>query len=184
MQGFLFQNKINMQMKKVILALALPMILISACGEQTTQEETSVKTNPYSQEESAVTTSEDGKTVLLVLESNDEMKYNLSELKVKAGQEVTLELRHVGKMPKEAMGHNFVLLAQGVDMAKFAQEAMSAKDTDYVPNDSKDVIAHTKMIGGGEKASVTFKAPAAGSYDFLCSFPGHYAMMKGKFIVE
>ena len=41
-----------------------------------------------------------------------------------------------------------------------------------------------KLIGGGEETTVTFDAPAKGTYDFICSFPGHYALMKGKFIVE
>ena len=40
------------------------------------------------------------------------------------------------------------------------------------------------MIGGGQTTSITFTAPAAGTYDFICSFPGHSGLMKGKFIVE
>ena len=77
------------------------------------------------------------------------------------------------------------LLKAGVDMAKFASEAIKAKDTDYIPAARKgDIVAHTKVIGGGESVTITFDAPAAGTYDFLCSFPGHYAIMKGKFIVE
>ena len=46
------------------------------------------------------------------------------------------------------------------------------------------IIAATKLLGGGETDTVIFDAPAAGTYEFLCSFPGHYAIMKGKFIVE
>ena len=40
------------------------------------------------------------------------------------------------------------------------------------------------MIGGGETDVIEFPAPEKGTYEFLCSFPGHYGMMKGKFIVE
>ena len=120
----------------------------------------------------------------ITLNSNDAMKYDLSEIKAMEGQTVVLTLNHTGKLPKEAMGHNFVLLNQGVVMADWATEAVKAKDNDYIPNDGKDVIAHTKTIGGGESTTVTFTAPAKGTYDFLCSFPGHYAMMNGKFIVE
>ena len=122
--------------------------------------------------------------VQITLNSNDAMKYDMSEIKVMEGQTVVLTLNHTGKLPKEAMGHNFVLLNQGVVMADWATEAVKAKDNDYIPNDGKDVIAHTKTIGGGENTTVTFTAPAKGTYDFLCSFPGHYAMMNGKFIVE
>lgn len=122
--------------------------------------------------------------VQITLNSNDAMKFDMSEIKAMEGQTVVLTLNHTGKLPKEAMGHNFVLLNQGVVMADWATEAVKAKDNDYIPNDGKDVIAHTKTIGGGESTTVTFTAPAKGTYDFLCSFPGHYAMMNGKFIVE
>lgn len=115
---------------------------------------------------------------------NDEMKYDKSVLKAKAGEEVTVVLTHSGKLPKAAMGHNFVLLKQGADMATFATKAMTAAENDYIPEGTDEVIAHTKTIGGGETTSVTFIAPAAGTYQFLCTFPGHYAMMNGEFIVE
>jgi azurin len=87
-------------------------------------------------------------------------------------------------MDKNVMGHNFVLLKSGVDIIVFGGKAATAKDTEYIPDSGVDVIAHTKLIGGGETAVVEFDAPEAGTYDFLCSFPGHYAIMKGKFIVE
>ncbi|MCV6630136.1 MAG: azurin [Flavobacteriaceae bacterium] len=121
---------------------------------------------------------------LVELESDDMMKYNKSEIRVPAGQKVTLVLKHVGKMSKDVMGHNFVLLKQGVDMATFAGVASAAKDNDYIPADTKDIIAHTKTLGGGETTYIIFDAPEKGTYEFLCSFPAHYAMMKGQFIVE
>ena len=66
----------------------------------------------------------------------------------------------------------------------FAAKAATEKANGYIPTDSKDVIAYTEMIGGGQTTTIEFDAPAAGEYDFICSFPAHYAMMKGKFIVE
>ena len=128
---------------------------------------------------------EDANTVNVALTGNDMMQYDKNEIKVKAGQEVTLTLRHVGKLDKKVMGHNFVLLMQGVNMQEFGIKASDAGEAaDWIPEDGKEVIAHTKMLGGGESTSITFTAPAAGTYDFICSFPGHVAMMKGKFIVE
>lgn len=118
----------------------------------------------------------------VVINSNDQMKFDRSEIRVKAGEKIKLTLNHTGKLPKTAMGHNFVLLEKGVDMADFAMKAMNAKDNEYIP--AKGVIAHTKLIGGGESTTIEFTAPAKGTYEFMCSFPGHYAMMKGKFIVE
>jgi uncharacterized cupredoxin-like copper-binding protein len=41
------------------------------------------------------------------------------------------------------------------------------------------------MTGPNDTVEVTFKAPAAGSYTFLCSFPGHFAAgMTGKLEVK
>ncbi|MEQ9265938.1 MAG: azurin [Balneolaceae bacterium] len=121
--------------------------------------------------------------VEVVIESNDQMKFDLSEIKVKAGDTVVLTLKHVGKLPKAAMGHNWVLLSQGTDIAAFSQKAVRARDTEYIP-EGDEVIINTSLIGGGEETTIEFVAPAAGEYDFICSFPGHFALMKGKFIVE
>ena len=118
--------------------------------------------------------------VKVVIEGNDAMQFNLKEV---AGSTVALTLNHEDR--QSAMGHNIVILAAGTDVNKFAAAAMTAKNEDYVPSARKaSVIAATKLLGGGESDTVVFKAPAAGSYDFICSFPGHYAVMKGKFIVE
>ncbi len=122
--------------------------------------------------------------VEIVIESNDQMQFNLKEIKVSEGDVVKLTLKHVGQLPEAAMGHNWVLLAEGTDMAAFAQEAIKARDTEYVPEGSESVIIATEMIGGGEETTIEFEVPAAGTYTFICSFPGHYALMNGTFIVE
>lgn len=122
--------------------------------------------------------------VHITIESNDQMKYNLSQIKVKAGQKVMIHLKNVGKMPIQAMGHNLVILQKGTNVVEFARLAQTAKSSGYVPTGSKAVIAATKLIGGGQETSITFTAPAKGTYDFICTFPGHYSLMKGKLIVE
>jgi len=87
-------------------------------------------------------------------------------------------------MGKKVMGHNFVLLKRGVSLIAFGNKAATASANEYIPEGTQDIIAYTKLIGGGETAVIEFDAPEVGIYDFLCSFPGHYAIMKGKFIVE
>ncbi len=120
----------------------------------------------------------------LTISGDDNMQFDKSELRVKEGQQVKLTLIHTGTMDKAAMGHNFVLLDKGTDFNEFATAAMTDGNDNHLPNDESGIIAHTDVIGGGESTTITFDAPAKGSYDFLCSFPGHSAMMKGKFIVE
>lgn len=127
--------------------------------------------------------SEDGKSVTVHVEADDRMTFNRREIHVKKGQHITLVLKHTGSMKKEIMGHNFVLLQKNVDLSAFANKAMKSKDNEYIP-EGNDVIAFTKLIGGGESDKIQFSAPAKGSYDFICSFPGHFGIMKGKFIVE
>lgn len=121
----------------------------------------------------------------ITLAGTDQMQFDQKELKVKAGSMVELTFKHSGQLPVNVMGHNFVLLKKGVDLVKFATAAMQGKDNGYVlPQQESEVIARTKLIGGGESTTITFKAPASGTYEYLCTFPGHYAMMKGKMIVE
>jgi azurin len=54
----------------------------------------------------------------------------------------------------------------------------------YVKAGDKRVIAHTKVVGGGQSDTIKFPASAlkkGGDYTFICTFPGHSALMKGKF---
>jgi azurin len=121
----------------------------------------------------------------IVIKGTDAMQFDLKEIKVKAGQKVKLTLVHSGKLAKAAMGHNFVLLKQGVDVAAFGGKAAAARETEYIPkSELANIIAHTKLVGGGESDTIEFTAPAKGTYTYVCSFPGHYALMKGNFIVE
>lgn len=121
----------------------------------------------------------------ILLTANDRMQYSDTLFKVKASEKVNLRFQNIGKMPKNSMGHNFVLLAQGTDFANFATEAIKARDNDYIPAAlSSSVIAHTKLTGPGETDNISFNLPGKGVYDFLCSFPGHYGTMRGKLVAE
>lgn len=80
------------------------------------------------------------------------------------------------------MGHNLVI-SKTSDMAGVTGDGMGAGiDADYLKAGDDRVIAHTKIIGAGEKDSVSFdvsKLKAGEEYSFFCSFPGHSSMMKG-----
>ena len=157
------------------------LCFLVSCGETEKKEDKkSVKIGTPKTEKK-----ENSNSVNIGLTGNDMMQYSTKELKVKAGSEVTLTFRHIGKMDLKVMGHNFVLLKPDVNISSFSLEAANAGEAEnWIPNDGKDVIAHTKMLGGGQSTSITFTAPAIGVYDFICSFPGHSGIMRGKFIVE
>ncbi len=174
---------------KPILVTIISLFILISCGKnkkETTPKSVSVES--VKKEKTAVLQTNviidaDGVANILIT-SSDIMKFNIRKMTVKAGQKVKLTLKHTGKLDKKVMGHNVVILQQGVKLSTFASKAAAAKDNDYIPEGTTEVVAHTKMIGGGETTTIEFTAPEAGTYDFICSFPAHFAMMKGKFIVE
>ncbi len=129
-----------------------------------------------------------GQGRLIEIDATDQMKFSVTTITAKPGELLHVRLKGTGTMPKAGMAHNFVLLNSGVDATAFANDAMMAASTAYIPAAKKaQVIAHTPVvIGGGETTDVTFKAPTkAGSYTYLCSFPGHFlAGMKGTLTVQ
>lgn len=124
----------------------------------------------------------------IVVSGNDTMQFDVKTFEVKAGEPVTLTLKNTGKLPKIAMGHNLVVLKKGISAIAFGQKAMGAgaNATNPLPDSVKeDVLASTKLLGPGESDTVKFTAPAeAGSYEYVCTFPGHFAMMRGTMTVK
>jgi azurin len=119
---------------------------------------------------------------------SDAMQYDVNSITVPAScKEFKITLKHAGKMPVTAMGHN-VVISKLADMAGITTDGMAAgANNDYVKLGDARVIAHTKLVGGGETASVSFavsKIKGDGPYEFFCSFPGHSAMMKGTIAVK
>lgn len=119
------------------------------------------------------------------ISGNDVMQYDKKELAVPATcREITVTLRHAGKQPREAMGHDWVLV-KTADLAAVAQAGIGAGlANNYLARGDKRVLAHTSVIGGGETTSVTFSGALltkGGDYSYLCTFPGHSALMHGKF---
>jgi azurin len=118
---------------------------------------------------------------------NDQMQFNIKAFEVTEGQKVVLSFKHIGQLPAAAMGHNVVILKPGTVIPAFSGKCATAKDNQYIPTDeesAKLIVAHTKMLGGGQSDEVTFTAPAAGSNPFICSFPGHFAIMQGVMTVK
>ena len=116
------------------------------------------------------------------VEANDAMQFNTKEIQVsKACKEFTITLKHTGTQPKASMGHNIVI-GKTEDMDGIFKDGVGAADTDYVKPDDARVVAHTKLIGGGEESSLTLDPAklADGEYKFACTFPGHGALMNGK----
>lgn len=127
----------------------------------------------------------DGRPIEIV--ASDTMKFDVAEITARPGERLSVTLVNRGTMPKFSMGHNWVLLAAGVDTNAFTISAAESPTTDYVPAALKDrILASTRLLGPNERDTVTFAAPATpGRYEFLCSFPGHFQVgMRGVLIVK
>ncbi|MGY1954615.1 azurin [Pseudomonas pergaminensis] len=124
----------------------------------------------------------------VTVDSTDQMSFNTKAIEIdKSCKTFTVELTHSGNLPKNVMGHNWVLTS-AANMQPVASDGMAAGiDKDYLKPGDDRIIAHTKIIGASEKDSVTFdvsKLAAGTDYAFFCSFPGHISMMKGTVTVK
>jgi azurin len=123
------------------------------------------------------------KVCKLAITGTDLMQYDKKELDVADDcASVELTLTHGGQLPKEAMGHNWVLV-NTPDLNAVANAGMSAGiANNYIAPGDKKVLASTKLVGKGESATVTFPTSLlkkGGSYTYLCTFPGHNSVMRG-----
>jgi len=117
------------------------------------------------------------------IEGNDAMQFNKATLAVPAScKQFKVVLKHVGKLPKAAMGHNWVLTTAADAKAVATDGIAAGLPKDYLKPADTRVIAATKIIGGGESTEVSLevgKLKAGESYAYFCSFPGHSGIMKG-----
>tara|TARA_B100000989_G_scaffold63507_1_gene43903 strand:+ start:10370 stop:13750 length:3381 start_codon:yes stop_codon:yes gene_type:complete len=110
--------------------------------------------------------------------------FSKTSLTAKSGKWLKISFNNTDNMP-----HNLVIIAPGTyDAVGQATDLMMAKPgaavRNYIPEDAK-VIAQTPMVLPGRKYDLIFQAPEQpGRYPFLCTFPGHWRLMKGELIVQ
>lgn len=181
-------------MKHYFSLIVAAALSLTACGgesKSTMSSATPASSIPNATPASAAVIASDVATGTLagpecttVITSDDAMKFDPKDISIQSScAQYTIILKHVGKMPAAAMGHN-VVISKTIDKDGVLSDGASAGfDADYVKVADERVVAHTKLIGGGEETSVTFntsKLVKGEAYEFYCSFPGHYAMMNGK----
>jgi azurin len=112
------------------------------------------------------------------------LAYEKTELSVKAGQKVKLTLNNSGGILPQP--HNFLLLKPGkLDAVGALANAMLADPQgmakSYIPEAAKpDILANTKLVQPNASETIEFTAPAeAGDYPYICTFPGHWMLMRG-----
>jgi azurin len=121
------------------------------------------------------------KTCDVKVEGSDAMSYNTKTIAVAGCTDVKLSLKHTGKLPKAAMGHNIVIAPESEMKNVIADATKAGPAKDYTPTSAAVVVA-SKLIGGGESTEVSFatsKLKKGTKYKFFCTFPGHSAVMVG-----
>lgn len=117
------------------------------------------------------------------IESDDALRFTPDKIDIPLTcKTFMVTLKHTGRLPKLAMGHNWVL-AKLSDLDGVARTGMLAgADHNYVDPKDTRVLAHTGVVGGGESTSVTFdmeKLLPGERYGFVCTFAGHSPVMRG-----
>lgn len=117
------------------------------------------------------------------IESDDALRFTPEKIEIPlACKTFTVTLKHTGRLPKLAMGHNWVL-AKLSDLDGVARTGILAgAENSYVDPKDTRVLAHTGVVGGGESTAVTFdmeKLVPGERYGFVCTFAGHSPVMRG-----
>lgn len=176
---------------KIVSLLVIFSTLFLSCGDQSKQkpsENTSggndfLKDDKPAYDPKAIDANAEVVELTLTATGNTmaDMSYDQHELKVKAG--CTVKITLVNKSTDASMPHNFVLIDKEA-VQQVADAALKAGvDNQFVPNIDAVMVA-SKLTQPGENTTITFAAPPVGEYKFICTYPGHYNKMNGKFIVE
>lgn len=158
---------------RLLCASALIALVTSGCGQKDTS--------------STATAAAPAGPRTVEITAGDNMKYSLTAIEAKPGEQITIVLTNIGTQPKEVMGHNWILLKMGTDVEAFDKAAALAKATDYSPVElSGQVLAQIPLLGPRKSGEITFTVPTTpGDYPFLCSFPAHFQVgMKGVLTVK
>ena len=112
------------------------------------------------------------------------LKFAVESLEAPANTLVTLNFNNNTTL---GVQHNWVLV-EGGDAVEAAINTAAQANADGLfvpPTDTAGGLAWTPMTNAGQQSSVSFTTPAAGTYSFICTFPGHYlGGMKGQFVVN
>ena len=124
--------------------------------------------------------SDPSKGLFYVHTVREQMRYDIKDITVKAGQEVNLTFTNDDFMP-----HNLLIVEKG-SVEEIATQAMmlgeKGFDLGFRP-DNKKILHGTKMLDAEESETLTFTLPK-GEYEFVCTFPGHWTLMRGTIKVK
>jgi azurin len=105
------------------------------------------------------------------------LKFDVETIMVKAGARVKLTFRN-----NDDMLHNLVITkpASADKVGQLAvQMGLNGEKMSFIPA-SPDILFHTILLHPKESDTIYFTAPEKpGQYTYICSYPGHYMVMRG-----
>ena len=123
--------------------------------------------------------------VFVIKTVREQMRYDTPRLVVEAGKPFQIIFENADAMP-----HNMVFVQPGTLQAVAesvqtqAPDKLDVQGRAYLPANDSRVFAATKLIEAGQRETFTVNAPGQeGDYEYVCTFPGHWAIMRGKLIV-
>jgi azurin len=163
--------KTNLRMLSLA-ALLGALLLLSACGNN----------NAGGGGASSGGASGGGATTLDIGSDGENLAFDKTTLTASAGQQVTVNFKNNSAVQQ----HNWVLVNGSEAEAQAVADAglTAGLESQYLPADKANVLANTEVLDGGESGSTSFTAPAAGSYLYICTVPGHYPLMQGTLTVN
>jgi len=101
-----------------------------------------------------------------------ERQFDLATLEIAAGEDIALTFNNGAKTTL----HNWLLIGgddyAAIEVNKAGEQVGQAAG--YIPDDARIIARTFGLVKGGQSQTVTFTAPPAGTYVYLCSFPGHF----------
>ena len=170
------------QYLKSVTFFALTVALFSCGGEKNNNKNTVGKETPAKKESSVeIITEQVELNVAARGETMAEIAFQPTTLTLNEGAEVTLIFKN--QSSAAGMLHNFVLVPLGSGQEIATAGIAAGEANNFVPNDDRIVVA-TKMTTMGEEVTITFTAPKKGSYQYICTYPGHFPKMVGRLTVK
>ncbi|MEZ4828868.1 MAG: plastocyanin/azurin family copper-binding protein [Bacteroidia bacterium] len=110
------------------------------------------------------------------------LKFDNTEIAVRAGTKIRLEFNN-----PDDMQHNLVIGKPGsveIITQLSLKLGLTGSNKGYIP-ETDQILVHTSLLQPHSSETIYFRAPAKpGVYDFLCTYPGHAFVMRGKLKVN
>ena len=109
-------------------------------------------------------------------------RFSTEKLEAPGGSKITLTFKN--GTTEVAKAYNWVLVKPNTQMRVVNNALEAGEAAGFLKDGDADVIAHTKLLKGGESDTITFDAPAPGAYPYLCTTPGVHSVMKGTLVIK